>query len=99
MNLANLKHWAVPIERSVRSNFSAGQNVGQPAIKLSIWGTREKSRMTVTWKERREREAGISPRGFAARSYVLPVSLASLDRNQMKESMRCLRAKNSSDAL
>ena len=55
--------------------------------------------MTVTRKERREREAGISPRGFAARSFVLPDSLASLDKNQMKESMRCLRAKNSSDAL
>ena len=55
--------------------------------------------MTVTRKERREREAGIPPRGFTARSFVLPVSLASLDRNQMKKSMRCLRAKNSSDAL
>ena len=55
--------------------------------------------MTVTRKETlREREAGISPRGFAARSRVLSV-FASLDRNQMKESMRCLRAKDLSGAL
>ena len=54
--------------------------------------------MTVTRKETQEREAGISPRGFAARSSVLSV-FASPDRNQMKESMRCLRAKNLSGAL
>ena len=38
--------------------------------------------MTVTRKETQEREAGISPRGFAARSRVLSV-FASPDRNQM----------------
>ena len=44
----------------------------QPASKLSIWGSRDKSRESITRKETRVRKG---PRGFAARSRVLPSSL------------------------